>query len=77
MVAYGTGKVRLQYVTGCNKSTISAEMHGVSKAHIQKYCKSTVKYGKRIVLYGPFLVPTVFTIYRLKTELVKTEFNKI
>ena len=51
-----TAVVRLQYVSGCGKSTIKVrQKYAGSKAYVQlKYSKSTVKYGKSIVLYGNF-----------------------
>ena len=57
MVVYGTAVVRLQYVSGCSKSTIKVRRKYVeSKAYVRlKYGKSTVKYGKSTVLYGNFL----------------------
>ena len=54
--------VRLQYVSGCGKSTIKVQRkYAESKAYVQlKYGKSTVKYGKSTVLYGIFFwAPTV------------------
>ena len=62
--------VRLQYVSGCGKSTIKVRRkYAESKVYIRlkygkstvKYGKSTVKYGKSTVLYGNFfLAPTVY-----------------
>ena len=48
--------VRLQYVSGCGKSTIKVRRkYAGSKVYIRlKYDKSTVNYGKSIVLYGNF-----------------------
>ena len=50
--------MRLQYVSGCGKSTIKVRRkYGVRTL---KYGKRTVKYGKTTVLYGNFfLAPTV------------------
>ena len=58
-----TAVVQLQYVSGCDKSTIKVQRkYAGSKAYIQlKYGKSTVKYGKSTVLYKNFFfAPTVF-----------------
>ena len=58
--------MRLQYVSGCGKSTIKVWRKYVeSKAYVRlKYGKSTVKYGKSTVLYGNFiLAPTVYLAY--------------
>ena len=64
MVAYGTGKVWLQYISGCGKSTIKVRRkYAVSKAHVRlKYSRSTVKYGKNIVLYGNFFLAPIVGI---------------
>ena len=52
-----TEVVRLQYVSGCGKSTIKVRRKYVgseaSEACVRlKYGKSTVKYGKSTVLYS-------------------------
>ena len=67
-VRYGesTAVVWLQCISRCCKSTILVQRkYAVSTAHIRlKYGKSTVKYGKNIVLYrNLFLVPTVSPIF--------------
>ena len=48
--------VRLQYISGCGKSTIKVRRKYVgSKAYVWlKYDKGTVKYGKSTVLYENF-----------------------
>ena len=66
-VQYGesTAVVRLQYVSGCGKSTIKVRRKYVeSKAYVRlKYGKRRVKHGKSTVLYGNFiLAPTVNTL---------------
>ena len=54
--------VRLQYVSGCGKSTTKVrQKYAKSKAYVWlKFGKSTVKDSKSTVLYGNFiLAPTV------------------
>ena len=51
-----TAVVRLEYVSGCGKSTIKLrQKYAGSKAYVWlKYCKSSVKYDKSTVLYVNF-----------------------
>ena len=53
--------VRLQYVSGCGKSTIKVrQKYAESKAYVRlKYGKNTVKYG---IIRKLFLAPTVLEI---------------